>query len=162
MKKLFCLFTAVCFAFLFNHAVKAQNTSGDMNEAHITYNENDITWMDVPPFLAKGAKIAVLQGDPSKEGEFTVRLMFPANYKVAPHWHPTTENVTVIKGTLYVGTGDEMDEDSAKELQTGGFASIPATHHHFAFCKDECIVQVHAMGPFVINYINPADDPSKQ
>jgi len=47
-------------------------------------------------------------------------------------------------------------------LKTGGFASIPATHHHYAFSKDECIIQIHGMGPFVINYLNPADDPSKQ
>lgn len=165
MRKLSHLFVLLLFISLLHYTVKAQNTSGsDMNHdtAHITYNENDIAWMDVPPFLAKGAKIAVLQGDPSKEGEFTVRIMMPANYKIAPHWHPTTENVTVLKGTFYLGKGDMMDENSATTLQAGGFASIPAMHHHFAFSKDECVVQVHAIGPFVINYINPADDPSKQ
>src|SRR5947207_14614610 len=79
--------------------------------------------------------MAVLQGDPSKEGEFTVRLSMPANYKISQHWHPTTENVTVVKGDFYLGTGDKFDENSATLLNTGGFASIPATHHHFAFTK---------------------------
>ena len=164
MRRFFYFLATFIFIVAFNYRVKAQDTSGDMkyDTVHAMYNENEIKWMDVPPFLPKGAKIAVLQGDPSKDGEFTVRLTFPANYKIPPHWHPTAENVTVLKGTFYLGTGDKIDESTATVLQTGGFASIPATHHHFAFTKEECIVQVHALGPFTINYINPADDPSKQ
>jgi quercetin dioxygenase-like cupin family protein len=165
MRNISYLLTLFLFFFLLNHSAKAQNsTSSDMKHdtTHITFNESDITWMDAPPVLPKGAKMAVLQGDPSKEGEFTVRLTMPANYKISPHWHPTAENVTVVKGDFYLGTGDKFDENSAKLLNPGGFASIPATHHHFAFSKGECIVQVHGMGPFQITYINPADDPSKQ
>jgi len=106
--------------------------------------------------------MVVVQGDPSKEGEFTLRAILPANYKIPPHWHPATENVTVLKGTLFLGTGEKFDESKATKIKDGGFASIPGMHHHFAFTKDECIIQVHAMGPFAINYINPADDPRKQ
>ena len=141
---------------------KAQNTSGGDMNGHIAFNETDLKWMDAPPVFPKGAQMAVLQGDPSKEGEFTVRLKMPANYKIAPHWHPTAENVTVIKGEFYIGTGDKLDETTATQLKLGGFASIPALHHHFAFANGECVVQVHAMGPFQLTYINPADDPSKQ
>jgi hypothetical protein len=165
MRKISYLLTLFLFFFLLNHSAKAQNSTGsDMKHdtTHITFNESDITWMDAPPVLPKGAKMAVLQGDPSKEGEFTVRLSMPANYKISPHWHPTAENVTVLKGDFYLGTGDKFDENTATLLNTGGFASIPATHHHFAFTKGKTIVQVHAMGPFQITYINPADDPSKQ
>jgi quercetin dioxygenase-like cupin family protein len=146
-----------------HYTAKAQNNDMKHTDStHIALNENDLKWMDAPPQLPKGAKIVVLQGDPSKEGEFTIRATFPANYRIAPHWHPTTENVTVLKGALYLGTGDKLDESMATQLQTGGFASIPATHHHYAFTKGECVIQVNAMGPFVINYLNAADDPSKQ
>jgi hypothetical protein len=164
MKKIFYLPTLFLFFLLLNHPAKAQAQGGDMKHdtGHITFNETDIMWGDAPPVFIKGAKMAVLQGDPSKEGEFTVRLSMPANYKISPHWHPTTENVTVLKGDFYLGTGDTFDTNNATVLHTGGFASIPATHHHFAFTKGEAIVQVHAMGPFQLNYINPADDPSKQ
>ena len=164
MKKIAYLLTPLLFFFLLNHPAKAQDSNSDMKHdtAHITFNESDITWMDAPPIFRKGAKMAVLAGDPSKEGEFTVRLSMPANYIISPHWHPTTENVTVVKGDFYLGTGDKFDESTATLLHTGGFASIPATHHHFAFTKGETIVQVHAMGPFQLTYINPADDPSKQ
>jgi quercetin dioxygenase-like cupin family protein len=158
--------TLVLFLFLLHLQAKAQsNSNSDMKHAdtgHIIINESDLAWGDAPPSLPKGAKMVVLQGDPSKEGPFTIRAMFPANYKIAPHWHPTMENVTVLKGTLYLGTGEKLDENTATMMKVGSFASIPATHHHFAFSKEECIIQVHAMGPFVINYLNPADDPGKQ
>ena len=163
MKKISYLLTLLLFFFLLNHSAKAQGSGSDMKHdtTHITFNESDIKWMDAPPIFVKGAKMAVLEGDPSKEGEFTVRLSMPANYRISPHWHPTTENVTVLKGDFYLGTGDKFDEKAATLLHVGGFASIPATHHHFAFTKGEVIVQVHAMGPFQLTYVNPADDPSR-
>jgi quercetin dioxygenase-like cupin family protein len=168
MKKMSYILTPVLFLFLFLFHVPASaqdSSKAAMSQAggdHVIFNETDIKWGDAPPALPKGAKMAVVQGDPSKEGEFTIRVVFPANYRIAPHWHPTTENVTVLKGNIYLGTGDKFDESKATLIKSGGFASIPATHHHFAYTKDECIFQVHAMGPFVINYLNPADDPSKK
>ncbi len=39
---------------------------------------------------------------------------------------------------------------------------MPKQMHHFATAKGETIVQVHAMGPFVLNYVDPADDPRKK
>jgi hypothetical protein len=160
MKKIFRIPAFIFLLVLYYHPAKAQGSSDA--SMHIMLNDADLKWGDAPSSLPKGAKVAVLAGDPSKEGEFAIRIMFPANYKVAAHWHPTTENVTVLKGNLYMGNGDKLDENSAMMLTTGGFSSIPATMHHFAFTKDECMIELHAMGPFAINYINPADDPSKQ
>jgi mannose-6-phosphate isomerase-like protein (cupin superfamily) len=168
MKKMLHILTPVLFLFLFLFHVPAcaQDSSNaamaHADSGHVILNETDLKWGDAPPSLPKGAKMAVLEGDPSKEGEFTLRAMFPANYKIAPHWHPTTENVTILKGSMYLGTGEKFDENKATMMKAGGFATIPATHHHYAFTKGECIIEVHAMGPFVINYINPADDPSKK
>jgi Domain of unknown function (DUF4437) len=127
---------------------------------HKAMSPADIKWGDAPPVLAKGAKLAVLFGDPSKDGLFIVRLKMPANYKIAPHWHPTDENVTVISGSFAIGMGDKIDP-KAKSLPVGSFFSLPAKMHHFAFTTKETIVEVSAMGPFVLNYIDPADDPSK-
>jgi hypothetical protein len=39
---------------------------------------------------------------------------------------------------------------------------MPARMPHYAQFKKGAEVQVHGMGPFVINYVNPADDPSKK
>lgn len=124
-------------------------------------NPADVKWGDGPPNLPKGAKIAVLYGDPGKEGPFTMRLKAPAGAKIAPHWHSKDEHLTVIAGTFYLGMGDKMDPKSAHALKAGGYHFLPGKAHHYAFSKSPTIVQVSGMGPFDLNYINPADDPSK-
>src|SRR5215207_275587 len=65
----------------------------------------EVRWAAAPPSVPKGAEIAVLYGDPSKEGPFAMRLRFPANYRIAPHTHPTHEIVTVISGNFLLGHG---------------------------------------------------------
>ena len=124
-------------------------------------NVGDVKWGDAPPNLPKGAKMTVLSGDPGKAGLFHARLQMPAKYKVPPHWHSSAEDVTVISGTLYLGEGDKLDEKAAHEMKAGAFHSIPAKTHHYAFTKTGAVVQITAMGPFDITYIDPKDDPSK-
>jgi quercetin dioxygenase-like cupin family protein len=126
---------------------------------HVMFAAADLKWGDGPPALPAGAKIAVLTGDPGKAGPFTIRLKFPTGFKVPPHTHPTAENVTVISGTLGLGSGPKFDEAAAHEMTAGGFAVMPAGMEHFAWCKSECVVQIHSMGPFEVKYVNPADDP---
>jgi hypothetical protein len=121
----------------------------------------DIKWGDPPPALPKGAKFAVLYGDPGKAGPYVIRLMLPVGYKIAPHWHTLPENLTVISGTFYLATGDTMDRAHAHPLKEGGFHYLPAKAHHSAYAGSKTIVQVHGEGPFDITYINPADDPQK-
>ena len=128
---------------------------------HIALNPQDLKWGDAPPIFAKGAKMAVLQGDPSKGGLYTVRLKAGDGYKIAPHWHPTTENVTVISGTFNIGAGDTFDQSTATALVAGGFASMPAKMHHYAWFTGDTVVQVHGVGPFKLIYVNPKDDPTK-
>lgn len=118
-------------------------------------------WAPAPPVFPPGAEIAVLQGDPGKAGEpFTVRLRFPNGYKLAPHTHPTAENVTVLAGTFLAGMGSQFVESEMQALGRDGFASIPADHPHYAMARGVTVVQVHAIGPFVLTYVNPADAPA--
>lgn len=130
-----------------------------MHSGHIMVNATSLKWMTAPPFLPAGVQLAVLEGDPSQNGPFTVRLQMPANYRIPPHTHPTIEHVTVVEGSLYMGTGTTINTATAMELKPGGFSAIPAEFPHYAFTKGKAIVQVHGMGPFAIMYINPADDP---
>lgn len=122
----------------------------------------DFQWGPAPPVFPKGAEMAVLQGDPSTNQEFTVRLRLPNGYKIPPHTHPTTENVTVIKGTFLAGMGGTFDQSALKPYERDAFASIPANHPHYAMARGQTIVQVHAIGPFALTYVNPADDPTKR
>lgn len=90
------------------------------------------------------------------------RLQFPAGYRVAAHWHPSDEHVTVIDGTIAMGMGDKFDEAALSTIQTGGYALMPANMRHFAMAKTAATIQITAMGPFVLNYVDPNDDPSKK
>ena len=101
----------------------------------------------------------MLAGDPNKKGLFTVRLQTPAGCKVPPHTHPASEHITVISGTFNIGTGDKFDEAAGKEIGAGGYMVMPPGMKHYAWTPAEAIIQVQGMGPFVIKYVNPADDP---
>jgi quercetin dioxygenase-like cupin family protein len=129
--------------------------------SHILLTAPELKWGDPPPVFRKEARMAVVSGDPGKAGLFVVRLKMPAGYKIAPHWHPTDEHVTVLSGSFVLGMGDKFDAATMKTLPAGGYALLPAEMRHFAMAKTAATVQVHGTGPFVLNYVNPADDPSK-
>ncbi|HVS23955.1 MAG TPA: DUF4440 domain-containing protein [Gammaproteobacteria bacterium] len=120
-----------------------------------------LTWGPGPPSMPPGATMAVLSGDPSKSEPFVVRAQLPAGYTVAPHWHPTDEHVTVLAGTFAFGMGDTLDKSAMTDVAAGGYALMPAQMHHYAVAKTAVTIQVHAIGPLVVNYVNPADDPSR-
>lgn len=126
---------------------------------HIVKIPADLQWVDAPPSLPAGAKLAVLEGDPSKPGPFTMRIMVPAGYRVQPHHHPADEHVTVISGTFSLGMGDTFDEKALTELPVGGFAMMRTGTRHFAWSKDGAVVQLHGIGPWGLTYVNPKDDP---
>jgi len=123
------------------------------------YPPTTIEWRQGPAALPAGAKMAALVGDPTKEGPFVVRFQFPAGYHIAPHTHPKMERVTVISGTLYLASGEALDRNSAKSLPAGSFGFWPAGMKHTAWSEGETIIQLHGIGPWQINYVNPADDP---
>ena len=134
-----------------------------MNTPQNTFTPNQIKWGPPPPFVAAGAQLAVLEGDPgASSGDFTVRLKMPYGYKIAPHWHPKRENVTVISGKFKVGMGDTFDESKMSEFPAGSFAYLDPDMHHYAQASGPTIVQVHGMSPLQFNYVNPSDDPSKK
>jgi quercetin dioxygenase-like cupin family protein len=118
-----------------------------------------LKWGPAPAIFPAGAQMAVLQGDPSGTGLFTIRLKLPNGYKFPPHTHPTDEHVTVISGTFRVGMGKVFDASKMMELKAGGFVTAPAQGAHFAMAEGATIVQVHALGPFAMTYVNPADTP---
>jgi quercetin dioxygenase-like cupin family protein len=125
-------------------------------------NADDVKWGPAPPNIAAGAQLAVISGDPSKEGLYVMRLKMPAGYKVPAHYHPQYENVTVLTGEFHVGMGDKLDTDKGMLLRPGGYVEAPAKMHHYAWVTSDTIVQIAGHGPFGIIYVDPADDPSKK
>ena len=115
---------------------------------------------DGPPMLPRGVQAAVLYGDPGKAGPFAIRLKAPAGYRVPRHWHPSDEQVTVIQGQVTLSMG-EADSAHSESFGAGDYVNLPARMQHEATVQDGAVVQINAMGPFEINYVDPADDPRK-
>jgi hypothetical protein len=129
-------------------------------------------WGDVPaaalvgkPSVEMGGtlKLAVIQGDPMTPGRsYTLRLSCTDGLKFAPHWHPTTENVTVIKGAAAVAMGSKWDDAALKDVSTGGFFTAGPKMAHFAECKGDTVLQVHGIAPFVVNFVGADENPEKK
>lgn len=150
--------------------ITSQNTgrggptfSADSEAAkHDVRSGDQIIWGPAPPIFPPGAQFAVLQGDPSKAGEiFTIRLRFPNGYILPPHFHPTPEYVTVIRGTFLAGMGENFSRDRLVPFNQNGFATMPASMPHYAMMRGFTEVQVHAIGPFALTYVHPEDDPTR-
>jgi hypothetical protein len=129
--------------------------------SHVLVPADKIQWGPAPPVLPTGAEIAVLEGNPSEKGPLTLRLRFPANYNIPAHWHSMSERVTVLSGALNVGMGDKLDRKVTQKLDPGGYVSLPAKMHHFAWAATPTVVQINLEGPFDIFYVDPADSPQK-
>jgi hypothetical protein len=132
------------------------------SERH-TFMPDGIPYGPAPAFVAAGAQLAVLEGNPgAASGDYTVRLKMPDGYRIAPHWHPQRENVTIISGTFKVGMGDIFDESKMGAFPAGSFAFLDPDMHHYAMASGEVVVQVHGTAPLQFNYVNPNDDPSRK
>jgi len=121
-----------------------------------------VSWGPAPAALPPGAKAAVLQGNPEKAEPFTLRLSLPDGYRVPPHSHPADELVTVIEGAFRIGMGDKFDASALTTLRAGGFVAMQPGTRHFVQAQGNTIVQIHGIGPWKINYVNPTDDPRQR
>jgi quercetin dioxygenase-like cupin family protein len=121
----------------------------------------ELKW--APLAAVSGAQIAVIEGPLDQAGmPFTARIKFPANSKVPPHWHATTEHATVISGVLNMGVGDKLDTSKTQALGPGSVSIMQPGTHHFAWFGEETVLQLHGIGPWTVSYVNPADDPVNQ
>jgi quercetin dioxygenase-like cupin family protein len=126
------------------------------------FSTDTINWKD-EPILPKGAKSALLVGDPNKPGVFIARLKFPPNYQVPPHTHPFAEVIIVLSGKLGNGMGEKFDAKNGEVLTAGSSFSLPANHAHYVWTTDEeTIVELIATGPWGITYTEPKEDPRNQ
>jgi len=124
-----------------------------------TVAKSGLAWGPAPPSLPRGAKLAVVSGDPSQPGPFVIQLRFPPAYSVPPHSHPADEHVTVIEGALSLGMGSIEDRGRMTALGRGKSVVAPANMAHYASTTQGAIVQISSQGPFQITYVKPSDDP---
>jgi len=137
----------------------SQSTPGAPPPGHAIVRAGDVQWKPLRP----GAEIAVVSGDPDAAGSpFVLRFRYHGDVRVPPHWHPTDEHITVLSGRFAVGMGERFDAAALTVLAAGEYAHVPTKMPHYAASMGDTLVQVHGIGPFAINYVNPADDPRKK
>ncbi len=125
---------------------------------HTVVAADGIAWKPLRP----GAEIAVVSGNPNQDGSpFVLRMRYHVKSRIPPHWHPTDEHLTILSGTFRLGTGKSGDESATTPVGVGGYAFVAAKMPHFGWADANTTIQVHGLGPFAINYVNPADDPSR-
>jgi quercetin dioxygenase-like cupin family protein len=127
---------------------------------HIMLAPSELTWTDLRSL--PGVKIAIIEGQLNQAVPIMFRLKFPPNFKVPPHWHPGIEHITIISGTLHMGIGSVFDRSKTRALTPGSVSIMQPGTHHYVWTDEETIGQVHSIGPWSVNYVNPADDPAKK
>jgi quercetin dioxygenase-like cupin family protein len=126
----------------------------DAPEAHNIVHFADLKWTPI----IKDCSIATVQGDFNVEAApFVLRFHCTDGAKVPAHWHPTDENMTVLKGTFLIAMGETFEQSKLQPMNPGNYVFIPKEMRHFGLIKGDTIIQVHGIGPFKVNWVNPSD-----
>jgi len=106
--------------------------------------------------IPSGQWVEKVWGDPASPGvSFVIRIHNDANYIILPHTHPIDENIAVVQGVMSLGMGSRFNRSALEQLGVGGFAFVPKNMAHFGWSKTETIIQVHGIGPFSSNLVDP-------
>jgi quercetin dioxygenase-like cupin family protein len=125
------------------HAIRAEDVQWTMFAAY-------------PPTV----RLAILVGDPTKPGLYTIRVRVPGGIKMMPHRHPEDRIYTVLTGVFYIGLGEQFDESKLGAYAPGSIVILPGGQPHFHWAKSgEYMTQITAIGPLGFNYIDPNNDP---
>ena len=116
---------------------------------------NEMKWTPQGALVLPGLEQSLLVGDPAKPGPYTLRLKFPAGFKVAPHTHPDSREVTILSGTWYTGYGEKTDPAQLKTLPAGSFYTEPANVAHYVEVREPVLIQVSGMGPSGRKFVGP-------
>ena len=128
-------------------------------ETFKSFLSEDINWK---PFAAfpPSVRLAVIVGEPSKAGPYTIRVRVPHGIKLMPHRHPEDRVYTVISGVFYIGLGEQFDPERLDAYPPGSVIVLPGNTSHFHWAKSsEYITQVSASGPLGLAYVSANDDP---
>ena len=118
-----------------------------------TIRPSELTFRFVPGY-PPGYDRAVLEGKMESDGAHTYRVRIPPHFRASPHTHPSEEHITVLKGTWYLGLGNEFDEKRMQAFEAGSFVIIPAGLPHYVMTgSEETVIQAHGVGRVGISYV---------
>ncbi len=150
-------FVGVCWAVIALTALAVGLQGQEKKESaatHTIVRLSDLKWTPI----IKGCDLAAVSGDPDAEGApFVLRIRCADGTRIPAHWHPTDEHLTVLKGTFLMGMGETFDNTKLRTMNVGDFITVPKEMRHFAMVHGENIVQIHGVGPFKVNWVNPAE-----
>jgi quercetin dioxygenase-like cupin family protein len=150
-------FVGVCGAVIALTALAVGLQGQDNKESAATHkivHLSDLKWTPI----IKGCDLAPVSGDPDAEGApFVLRIRCADGTRIPAHWHPSDEHLTVLKGTFLMGMGETFDKTKLRTMNVGDFITVPKEMRHFAIVHGENIVQVHGVGPFKVNWVNPSE-----
>lgn len=133
----------------------AMEGAGEM-ESHAFLGGDAIAFepLEVPGF-DPGIGLAVLRGNPMGEaGNYTIRLSFPDGYRFPAHYHPRSENLTVLSGTFLIAMGTDENPDTLEKYAPGAFLYFPPEQPHYGGAEGETVIQLHGEAPFEIILAN--------
>ena len=119
----------------------------------------EMKWASQGGLAAPGMEQLNLIGNPAKPGPYTLRLKFPKGFRIAPHTHPDSREVTILSGTFATGYGEKFEASNLKFLPPGSFYTEPANVPHYIEIEDDAVLQVSGMGPSERRFVTPADGP---
>ena len=125
----------------------------------VTLTPTDMKWTSQGALAAPGLEQLNLIGDPGKPGPYTLRLKFPKGFRVAPHTHPDSREVTVLSGVFATGYGESFDNTKLKLLPAGSFYTEPANVPHYIEIEEDAVLQVSGTGPSGRKFIVPPEIP---
>jgi len=117
----------------------------------------EMQWAAQGGLAAPGMEQLNLVGDPAKPGPYTLRLKFPKGFRIGPHTHPDSREVTIVSGTFATGYGETFDAAKLKILPAGSFYTEPANVPHYIEIKEDVILQVSGMGPSGRRFVGSPD-----
>src|SRR5262245_41860067 len=123
-------------------------------QGHTILTADEMKWTAGPSTLPEGVRLTVMEGDPRETGPFTLRLLFPAGARVAPHFHPGIEHATILSGVVSLGVGKAFDVKSLRRVPVGGLWVMPAGGPRFGIVEADTIIQTHGIGPWQTIYVN--------
>lgn len=142
---------------------QAAHPAAAVLKSHILLAPEDIRWGPCPPAVPPGASCAVIEGSLTAANQlFAYRVRMPDNYLIPPHFHPVDEHLVVVSGVFNVGHGEKLDLAVIREMSAGSFIVMPKGVPHFASTTGETIIQVYAIGPWGLTYVDARDDPRNQ
>ena len=147
-------FLITCAALAFATMLQIPAFAGESHHEPVIIDMESASWKTIND---AGVEVAVLSGNPSKPGVYSLIMKIPKGVKTSVHTHADVwRHSVVISGTLYFAFGDEWNSDSLIPMGPGTFFTEGPTDAHYAWAKDGPVVAfLTAMGPTSTDALAP-------